>query len=253
MKISIVTVVWNAVEGIARTIDSVSQQDYDNIEYIVIDGLSTDGTLDVIEQKKANIDHFLSEPDEGLYDAMNKGKSMATGDYVLFMNAGDVFLNINAISTMVSFMGDSPKLYYGNTIVFFGQRRSRAPHIHHQALFYPKCYYKTEDYNHKKYKIVAESDYTHRAVGQLAQQYCEVDLILSKLEGLRIHSYSTIRGTLKIYNEVQANMREHGKLIPILHRITYPLKCLTKYFAFKLGGLPLAANIVLSKAKAVRD
>ena len=253
MKISIITVVWNASEGIIQTIDSIDKQDYHNLEYVVVDGGSDDGTLEEIYKRKSCIDHFISEPDEGLYDAMNKGKRLATGDYAIFINAGDVFLSDNAISCMVDLMHDRPKLYYGNTTVFYGNRRQRAPHIHHQALFYPKEFYKSEDYNHKKYKIVAESDYTHRAVSKFPQEYCEVDLILSKLEGLRIHSYSTVKGTLKIYKEVRAIMKEHGKVVPVLHRLTYPLKCFIKFCAFKIGGLPLAANIVLSKAQAVRN
>jgi len=82
MLFSIITVTYDAVEWLERTIQSVISQSYPNIEYIIIDGNSTDGTLDIIKK-------YLSEPDGGLYDAMNKGLNLATGDYVWFINAGD--------------------------------------------------------------------------------------------------------------------------------------------------------------------
>src|SRR5690606_4665890 len=87
--LSVITVVYNNVKDIERTILSVINQTYKNIEYIIIDGVSTDGTLDIIHQYSEKISHIVSEPDKGIYDAMNKGLSVATGDYVLFMNSGD--------------------------------------------------------------------------------------------------------------------------------------------------------------------
>ena len=80
-KISIITVVYHAADTIEQTIRSVVEQDYPNIEYIIIDGGSTDGTLDVIKKYEDRIAYWVSEPDKGIYDAMNKGLSAATGDY----------------------------------------------------------------------------------------------------------------------------------------------------------------------------
>ena len=92
-KISIVTVVLNASAELQRTIFSVSGQYYPQVEFIIIDGGSTDGTLDVIREQQEKITTWISEPDKGIYDAMNKGLERATGDWVNFMNAGDVFAN----------------------------------------------------------------------------------------------------------------------------------------------------------------
>lgn len=89
MRISIVTVCYNSVETIERAIQSVIGQDYDNVEYIVIDGGSTDGTVDVIQRHEQNIAYWVSEKDEGIYDAMNKGIEHATGEVIAFLNSDD--------------------------------------------------------------------------------------------------------------------------------------------------------------------
>ncbi|WP_370526631.1 glycosyltransferase [Pedobacter sp. HDW13] len=88
-KLTVITIVYNNVRDIERTLKSVLNQTYKKIEYIVIDGASTDGTLQVVEQYKNQVSKIVSEPDKGIYDAMNKGLAIATGDYVLFMNSGD--------------------------------------------------------------------------------------------------------------------------------------------------------------------
>ena len=98
MKVSIVTVVRNAVDKIESTIKSVVTQDYDNVEYIVIDGASTDGTLEIINRYRDNITIVISEADSGIYDALNKGVKMATGDWIGLMNAGDTFFSGNVLS-----------------------------------------------------------------------------------------------------------------------------------------------------------
>ena len=97
LKISIITVCFNSAKTIERTIRSVAAQDYPDIEYIIVDGGSTDGTLDIIHQYEDRISRFVSEPDAGIYDAMNKGIQMATGDYITFVNSDDWY-NEGAVS-----------------------------------------------------------------------------------------------------------------------------------------------------------
>jgi putative colanic acid biosynthesis glycosyltransferase len=96
--VSIITVVRNDAAGLVRTMDGVAAQDYERIEYVVIDGASTDGTLDVLKKRQAEVSRWISEPDGGIYDAMNKGVRLAKGEYVCFMNAGDCFASHDAIT-----------------------------------------------------------------------------------------------------------------------------------------------------------
>ena len=102
MKISVITVCYNAIQGIERTIKSVLSQSYPEIEYIVIDGNSTDGTVDVIHKYADKISYFMSEPDGGIYDAMNKGIRVATGEWINFLNAGDTFYYNTSVEKVFS-------------------------------------------------------------------------------------------------------------------------------------------------------
>lgn len=99
-KITIITVTFNAVDSIEKTILSVIAQDFENKEYIIIDGGSNDGTLDIIKRYESHINRWIIEPDNGIYDAMNKGLSMAKGEWISFMNAGDVFASSTVISSL---------------------------------------------------------------------------------------------------------------------------------------------------------
>jgi glycosyltransferase involved in cell wall biosynthesis len=89
--LSVITIVYNNARDIDRTLLSVLNQIYDGIEYIVVDGASNDGTLEIIKRYESRIAKLISEKDKGIYDAMNKGLALATGDYVIFMNSGDEF------------------------------------------------------------------------------------------------------------------------------------------------------------------
>ncbi|APU95301.1 glycosyl transferase [Sphingobacterium sp. B29] len=104
MKISIITVCWNSEATIEKTIKSVESQDYPELEYIIVDGKSKDNTLNIIKQYPNVVSKWISEPDKGLYDAMNKGIDMATGDYIGIVNADDTFYDENAISKIVNFL-----------------------------------------------------------------------------------------------------------------------------------------------------
>ena len=100
MKVSVVTVCYNAIGGIEKTISSVLGQSFPEMEYIVIDGGSQDGTAEVIRQYADRIDYFVSEPDGGIYPAMNKGLKHATGRWVNFMNSGDLFASSHVLSDL---------------------------------------------------------------------------------------------------------------------------------------------------------
>lgn len=138
-KLSVITIVFNNARDIERTMLSVLDQTYGNMEYIVIDGASTDGTLDIIKRYEDRL-ILRSEKDKGIYDAMNKGLALATGDYVLFMNSGD---EIYAADTVEKVFATAPSadVYYGETEMFdegwnsLGQRRHKAPEHLTKASF----------------------------------------------------------------------------------------------------------------------
>ena len=134
-KFSIITVTYNAGAVLEDTIQSVITQTYKNVEYIIIDGNSTDRTLDIANKYKEHIHHIISEPDKGLYDAMNKGIKMATGDYLCFLNAGDELHEDDTLQLMVhSITGrELPDVIYGETAIvdeeghFLRMRRLSTP------------------------------------------------------------------------------------------------------------------------------
>jgi glycosyltransferase involved in cell wall biosynthesis len=112
-KITIITVVYNSVNLIEGTINSVIQQDYVNKEFIIIDGLSSDGTVEIIKKYNDNINIWKSEIDNGIYDAMNKALQYVTGDWIIFMNSGDQFINNHVLKDLS--LNKSYDLYFGAT------------------------------------------------------------------------------------------------------------------------------------------
>jgi len=104
MKVSVITVAFNSAEYIEHCIKSVINQSYEDIEYIIIDGGSTDGTVDIIKKFESKISKWVSEPDNGIYDAMNKGISLATGDIIGFLNSDDVYYDSSVVEHIVRLM-----------------------------------------------------------------------------------------------------------------------------------------------------
>ena len=134
-KFSIITVTYNAEKVLEDTIQSIVTQSYKNVEYIIVDGGSKDHTLDIINRYREHIHTLVSEPDKGLYDAMNKGIRLATGDYLCFLNAGDELHEDDTLQLMVhSITGtELPDVLYGETAIvdeeghFLRMRRLSAP------------------------------------------------------------------------------------------------------------------------------
>ncbi|WP_324671900.1 glycosyltransferase family 2 protein [Hymenobacter sp. GOD-10R] len=127
--ISIITVNFNNKEGLVKTLRSVFEQRRDVFEYIVVDGGSADGSIDIINAYAATIDYWSSEPDTGIYNAMNKGISKATGNYLLFLNSGDCFFDKNTIENCYNFLIDNQEvdIVYGDVIVDKGVTIWRYP------------------------------------------------------------------------------------------------------------------------------
>lgn len=116
-KVSIITISFNAADVIEKTILSVINQSYKNIEYIIIDGGSTDGTINIIKKYTSKITYWCSELDKGIYDAMNKGIKKATGEWINFMNAGDSFFQNDTIELFINQIPPDTDIAYGDTML----------------------------------------------------------------------------------------------------------------------------------------
>jgi glycosyltransferase involved in cell wall biosynthesis len=176
-KLSVITIVYNNVRHIERTILSVINQTYTNIEYILVDGFSTDGTLEIVQQYTSQIETLISEKDKGIYDAMNKGLAVAKGDYVIFMNSGDEFYSSDTVDKVFATANDAD-IYYGETEMIdetgnsLGQRRHKAPEqftwrhfkygmsISHQAIYIKRSL--TQPYD-PQYQLSADIDWILQA------------------------------------------------------------------------------------------
>jgi glycosyltransferase involved in cell wall biosynthesis len=175
--ISLITVVYNGVKTIEQTIQSVINQNYKNIEYIIIDGGSTDGTLDIIKKHEEYITEWISEPDKGLYDAMNKGISKANGEIIGMINSDDWY-ELNTVELIVEAYRKNPekKIFHGDIfeILENGIKRIRrfnpskfkflyyAMTYNHPTMFVHKDVYKIHLYNnnlksHSDYQFVLEA------------------------------------------------------------------------------------------------
>lgn len=168
--VSIVTVVYNSVSDIEATIRNVLDLSYSELQYIVIDGGSTDGTLDVIEKYKSHIDIVISEPDKGIYDAMNKSVNYCRGEWIGFMNSGDIF---NSSTTLDEIFQNIPLnkdevLIYGKHKVAYGKKLVLKPSIpitelwkgmtiQHQSIFVRKSILERYPFN-TDYKFAADYD-----------------------------------------------------------------------------------------------
>ena len=134
-KFSVITVTYNAGKVLEDTIQSVVFQTYRNVEYIIVDGNSKDNTLEIVDKYRNRISQVISEPDKGLYDAMNKGIQLATGDYLCFLNAGDEFHDNETLQKIVHTLKgkELPDVIYGETAIvdeeghFLHMRRLSAP------------------------------------------------------------------------------------------------------------------------------
>lgn len=165
LKVSVITICYNAEKTIAKTIESVLSQDYENLEYIIIDGGSKDRTVDIIKKYDNKKIHWISERDNGISDAFNKGIKMATGDFIGLINADDYLLP-HALANLILLCHDNTDVLYGNTIVNDEENKLKLikyagpsegleyslPFIHQSSLVRKAAYEQYGMYS-EKYKI----------------------------------------------------------------------------------------------------
>jgi glycosyltransferase involved in cell wall biosynthesis len=190
MKFSVITINYNNCVGLRKTIESVVAQTFKDFEWIVIDGGSTDGSLKVIEQFASYMAYWVSEPDKGIYNAMNKGIKVATGEYLLFLNSGD-WLASNAVLQEVSDASPTADFVYGNHIerdgsvedgpyplTFLRMYRST---ICHQDIFHSKRLFVQRQYD-ESYKIVSDWKFLFEEIVRKGASVQKINVVVSALE-----------------------------------------------------------------------
>ena len=169
-KFSIITVCYNASATIRETIASVLGQTYQELEYIVVDGKSSDGTVGILQSIDDKRFQFISEKDSGVYNAMNKGLKKATGDYLIFLGADDTFYDKDVLKRVAAKITSCEDVVYGDVMLKTRQRLYNGAfsrwtwghrNISHQCIFYPRLVYTRYLYD-EKYRSVADWDYNLR-------------------------------------------------------------------------------------------
>ena len=195
MKVTVVTAVLNDAGHIEQTILSVISQTDIEIEYIIVDGGSKDGTLELIGKYKDKISLLISEPDRGVYDAMNKGITYSTGDFVYFLNSGDVLLNPSILSKIkLEELKERNAIIYGNVVVAYGniealekprpffnsKMKFKGIGICHQSMFFPGKLIRNEKYD-LSYNIAADYDLAYR-LWRKGTEFLYKDITIAKYD-----------------------------------------------------------------------
>lgn len=191
--ISIVTVVFNGVDILEQTILSVINQSYKNVEFIVVDGNSTDGTIELLKKYDSYISKWVSEQDSGIYDAMNKGIELASGKWINFMNGGDTFYDEEVLSNVVLTLNPQCQVCFGKSLTYFNEYEvlryssfnAEDPEFYlqklpnHQAVFIRDDKYKGLKYS-LDMKYCSDTEYLRKVFQN--SNYCEFNGIVSRFE-----------------------------------------------------------------------
>ncbi|WP_338355674.1 glycosyltransferase family 2 protein [uncultured Marinobacter sp.] len=217
--VSVVTVVFNMRDSLANTLASVSRQTYPNIEYVVIDGGSTDGSLEVIRESEALIDYWRSEPDRGIYNAMNKAIDLVTGEWVLFMNAGDWFWSEDSIASIFSGLGHHElDVLFGDHEVRYSDGRQRlvkagdVKDIWKGARFCHQSAFVRRDLQARKFredlKIVADYEFFYRAWLD-GYRFGHRDIVVASYEAGGVSDRKRLTSTIERWSVVKGGLRVH--------------------------------------------
>lgn len=224
MKISIITVCFNEKETIEGTFLSVFNQTYQDVELVVIDGASNDGTLQVIEKYREKIAYFVSEPDGGVYNAMNKGIKAASGDFIIFLNANDVFYDNFVLEKVAKALRENPevKILFGDVDYISPDRKNIQTqtfeniktdlslilnNICHQSIFYHKSLFKQFGLYSEEFKIYADWDFNIKCLVENKGPALYLPTVISKFQLGGICSTKENRKICK--NERKALIRKY--------------------------------------------
>lgn len=227
MKVSIITVVYNNVSTIKDAIESVLSQSYHNIEYIVIDGASNDGTVELIQSYQNKIAHFISEKDSGIYDAMNKGLKLASGEIIGILNSDDFYLSNNIIEKVVeNFCAYNVDSVFADLIYVNSKNLNKVVRYYDSSYFTPSKFgygwmpahptffvkrdiYERYGYFKTDYKIAADYELLVRFLSkyQISYFYLKMPLVKMRLGGV---STMNLRSTFILNKEILRACSENG-------------------------------------------
>ena len=246
---SIITVNLNHGEGLEKTITSVRCQTFGNYELIIIDGNSKDNSFEIINNNLDIISYYVSEEDEGIYDAMNKGLEKAAGDFVIFLNSGDYFNDNDVLNVTKTAVGKLDSVYFGSAKIMndYGAYflypkleisdyeidnfiKYRLPH--HQAMFFPKIFYFNERYN-INYINYGDEDYKIRAIKKYGYIYIKKIIVTFMLGGFSIPS--SFKKTIRMSGE-RLKIEKRNNIFSHKRYILFLITLLLKYFMYLLIG-----------------
>ena len=245
--ITIITSTYNVVRDLQWTMDSIREQTYPNIQWIIADGASTDGTVAILEANSELIDYWFSEPDTGIYDAWNKALEYVKGDWVQFIGAGDELYETNTLEKVASHLKDAYpnyELVYGQVVHISEKGRkelyvSGEPWDHYQgkwegnrpklpphpAIFHKNNLFKENSFN-TEFSIVADS---HFLMQNLHGSFLYIPLIVDKMVFGGVSSSPS--GSIKCYEELSKSIKKLQKEVPIKVKIS----SLTRYLFTKIS------------------
>jgi len=229
-KISIATINLNNSIGLNKTIQSVSTQTYNNIEYIIIDGGSTDNSVDIIKNNLDIVSYWISEPDNGIYNAMNKALQIQRGEYIIFLNSGDFLINNNIIKRISKIIIEQnhPALIYGDAVEYniSGKRylhfSKRANYIkygmigNHQSFFYKK---NLNIFFNEKYLIASDYEYTLQYIN-LNKNVIKLNYPISFFLAEGVSEKESLR-RIKEWKDIQSIYFNHSLILKSLLTFKY--------------------------------
>lgn len=267
-KISIITINYNDKVGLQKTFNSVFSQTFKDFEYLVIDGKSNDGSVEFIEQNKHKINYWISEKDNGVYQALNKGIRKATGDYLIFMNGGDEFYDENVLDKIHPFLDNKIGVFYGNSAYYKNDcfvRNEIPPSkltfdfffnfaLNHQATITKRELFEKYFYYNENYKICADWDFLMYVICAKNEPYqylnmfiCNYDLSgISANEKNKLIYESERKTSLEKFfplfydNYLAHQVLKDNRVKRILHikKFSLPWKILKAFVKFLLIFLP---------------
>jgi glycosyltransferase involved in cell wall biosynthesis len=248
MKISVITVSFNNADVIGRTLDSVEAQTHDNFEHIVIDGGSTDGTVDILRARGSKLGYWISETDAGIYDAMNKGLAVARGDIICFLNADDYYISSEVLSLVAREMSSKNlDIFYGD-VAFFKKndcqkiiRRYRSGWFRPDRIAagwmpaHPASFVRSEIFKQiggfdKRYRIAGDFEFIVRLFSKknLRYEYLPEVFVQMQIGGISTRGW---KSKLQLNREILEACRSNGiksNWLRILSK--YPLKLSEIFF-----------------------